>query len=190
MCEPSLRDIPVQYRRWTLADYKPSLREEIRAFLALDAWSLYLHGDIGARKSSIAAAIVRYIRGRSAWGSRDEAYGEWVAPERLRAAMLDFEDGKYVIEHWRQARLLVFDDLGALRSTPHAQETQMQLIATRYDASRPTIVTSNLTLADLAVQVDGRVASRLQEGVILDLGNKDWRKEKPQAAATTGKDKT
>lgn len=170
-------DVPKRYRGWSLRDYLPRLQGALAPFFACDVWSVYLHGIVGSRKSSVAAAIIRHIRERGAWGSCDTSYGEWVMPERLRAAMLDFEAGKYMVEAWRTARLLVLDDLGSLRSTPHAQEVQLQLISSRYDNEQPTIATSNLCLDDLAGQIDGRAASRFQEGVVLDLGTTDWRKQ-------------
>lgn len=155
-----------------------SLRLELIPFLARNAWSLFLYGAVGARKTSVAAATLAYIRASGKWGSEAGGYGEWVSPDKLRTAMLDMERGKYAIEAWRMARVLVLDDLGAVRSTPHAQETVVQLILSRYDVIKPTIITSNLGLPTLAEHLDGRIASRLQEGVVLDVGDVDWRKDR------------
>jgi len=168
-------DVPERYRAWTLDNYAPALIDAFAPFLSGQAWSLYLRGAVGTRKTSIAAALLAYWR-KTHLGSRGTRYGEFVDPEKLRRALLDFDAGPERLKHWRDAPMLVLDDLGALRNTPHAQEHQMLLVCARYDHQRPTICTSNLNLDALAAQIDARVASRLQEGVCIDLGTHDWRK--------------
>ncbi|MBM3121729.1 MAG: ATP-binding protein, partial [Chloroflexi bacterium] len=57
----------------------------------------------------------------------------------------------------RQARLLVLDDLGTQASTPWAVEKLYQLLNHRYNATLPTVITTNLSLDDL----DARLRSRI-----------------------------
>ena len=49
----------------------------------------------------------------------------------------------------RNAPLVVFDDLGAERSSEYALENVFMMVDERYRARKPLIVTSNLTLNEL-----------------------------------------
>ena len=178
-------DVPPKYRAWTLADYSPAVANVLEPFLSGKVWCAYLTGSVGTRKSSLAAAILRRMRkalpgstpGRS--GDGTGCWGEFVTPELFRVAINDFKGiGKQQISDWKNARLLVIDDLGVLANTAYAQEQQLHLVCRRYDRELPTIVTSNLSLDELARQLDLRVSSRLQEGILLDLGTKDTRKDR------------
>ncbi len=57
----------------------------------------------------------------------------------------------------RNIRLLILDDLGTQNATPWAQEKLYQVINHRYLQQLPTVITTNLNLAE----VDGRIRSRL-----------------------------
>ncbi len=57
----------------------------------------------------------------------------------------------------RNINLLVLDDLGTQNATPWAEEKLYQIINHRYLQQLPTVITTNLNLAEL----DGRIRSRL-----------------------------
>lgn len=59
------------------------------------------------------------------------------------------------------ARILLLDDLGVERQTDFSLEIVHRVVMGRYDANRPTVISSNKNLADLAVMYDDRVASRI-----------------------------
>lgn len=173
-----LRDVPDHYRKWRLSDYAPSLRAALEPFMLGRVPSVYLHGVFGSKKTSVAAALLAEIRMRGLLGSSDVIYGEFVSAEKLKRAMVDFENGPARMEHWKTCGVLVVDDLAAIRNTPHAEEQQLHLVCARYDRDLPIIATSNLTLAEMADHLDGRIASRLAEGVVLNLGDEDRRVRK------------
>ena len=58
-------------------------------------------------------------------------------------------DKSETVSRVRDAPLVVFDDLGAERSSEYALENVFMLVDERYRARKPLIVTSNLTLNDL-----------------------------------------
>ena len=61
--DPHLKDIPVRYRHWRLADFPDSAQAKAREWLEdPGSWSLYLQGAVGTRKTSLAAAIVHECR--------------------------------------------------------------------------------------------------------------------------------
>jgi DNA replication protein DnaC len=66
---------------------------------------------------------------------------------------------------WALARcpLLLLDDLGAAKQSPWTEELTYRLINHRYNQLLPTLVTTNLPVAELRDAVGDRVASRLAE---------------------------
>ncbi|MFF4605862.1 ATP-binding protein [Streptomyces sp. NPDC001339] len=67
--------------------------------------------------------------------------------------------------------LLILDDLGAAKTSEWTEELTYRLINRRYNEMLPTLVTTNLPIAELRGAVGDRVASRLAEmttRVILD----------------------
>ncbi len=173
------RDIPARYRSWRLKDFSEAVRKAVEPFCRDEAiWSLYLHGGIGTKKSSLAAAVL--IRHREAQTPPDDCpqYGGgiflpiYVAAEKFRR----FD--QMAKTNWATTKLLVVDDLGKSRETPHLQEQLLHLLHNRYDHVRKTIVTSNLSLDQLARHIDPATASRFQEGIILDLGDRDARRQR------------
>ncbi len=168
-------DVPVHYRRWALADYDPAVAEGVEPFFRRQKWAVFLTGCVGTRKSSIAAAVLRHWRAMALPSNHGYAWGEFVPMHKLAAAARDFANGPVKLDAWTNAAILVLDDIGAVRSTPHIVETVLHLVLHRYDRDLPLIATSNLSLPELAQVLDERAASRLQEGVVLDLGTKDRR---------------
>jgi len=170
-------DIPVRYRRWGIASFSLIAQAKVADFLA-DRQSLYLYGKVGTKKSSLAAAVLGLWRTTGLPSSRG-GWGEFVPSYLLADAMRNFGSGPAMLRHWKEAPILVLDDLGSARDTAHVTEQTVFLVQWRYDHDLPTIATSNLSLEELARQTDARLASRLQEGIVLDLGDTDYRaKEK------------
>jgi DNA replication protein DnaC len=66
---------------------------------------------------------------------------------------------------WRLARspLLLLDDLGAAKQSPWTEELTYRLVNHRYNQLLPTLITTNLPVAELRDAVGDRVASRLAE---------------------------
>ncbi len=136
-----------------------SLRRALEAARAFaenpDGW-LLLSGGFGCGKTHLAAAIAnaRLARGEPALFV--------VVPDlldHLRATFHPSSDITYDerFEEIRTAPLLILDDIGAESSTSWAQEKLYQLINYRYNASLPTVFTTNVQLK----QIEARVRSRL-----------------------------
>ena len=81
-----------------------------------------------------------------------------------------------MICNWAAKPCLILDDIGAEKVSEYVRQSLYVLINKRYLDDLPTIITSNLTLEELAGRLDDRVASRLTEMCrVIDLGNKDLR---------------
>jgi DNA replication protein DnaC len=87
-----------------------------------------------------------------------------------------------IIEEYSDCRLLVLDDLGAEKTSEWSLQTLYTIIDRRYREERQTIITSNLSLDELASQVDDRIASRLSELCrVVRLAGEDRRVKRPKA---------
>jgi DNA replication protein DnaC len=138
---------------------------------------LYLFSNTnGTRKSSFAAAILR-----ARWllypNENCGGYFQYVTVDMLRNACMDFGgSGREQLAAWRETPILVLDDVGATRNTPHVVDEMCRLVMARYDAVLPLIMTANPNLQGLGEFLDPRVASRMQEGGVVDMGSTDWRR--------------
>ena len=73
-------------------------------------------------------------------------------------------------------KLVVLDDVGSERTTDFAIDSFNVAISARYNEFRPTIITSNLTLDDVARVYGNRIASRIREvAMVVDQSGTDWR---------------
>lgn len=77
----------------------------------------------------------------------------------------------------QKAAVLMLDDLGTTRGTDFEQDRLFALLNSRYEDERPTIVTSNVTIQDLAKSIGDRVVSRLTEScAVMSVDGPDLRK--------------
>lgn len=174
--------VPPRYRACRLAQFSPDVVRDAERFLAPGGVSMfYVYGEVGCGKTSLAAAMLMrwrwlnrqalYLDGTTSPGGKGIFLPAYVAAEQIR--LLD--ETREAREAWKQTPLLVLDDLGANRMTPHVTESLLFLLQRRYDWLRKTVVTSNLDLAGLERDLDRRAASRMQIGTVLNLGDKDRR---------------
>ncbi len=127
---------------------------------APNGW-LVLTGPSGSGKTHLAAAAVNEIL------DRDEG-ALWVfVPDfldHLRTTFSPQSEVSYdeLFTTVRDAPVLALDDLGAHSSSQWAEEKLYQILAHRFDARLPTIITS----AKLLDSFEGRVRTRLQDSDI------------------------
>lgn len=89
------------------------------------------------------------------------------------------EEGRY-IRRMNRAKLLIIDDLGTERSTDFALEKVYNIIDSRYRASLPMILTTNLTLTEMKEAADLRY-SRIYDRIFevcypMEFAGPSWRK--------------
>ena len=167
-------DLPERYS-WTLDDY-PTVAAVMRAFLdAPEPWSLYLHGQVGTRKTSLACAIVRDFRTRFQPPCDGVLAAYFVTMEVAAQLMRTMSNAEWFYDYCRKTRLLVLDDIGSARATDHIIERLLFILTDRYDRVAKTIITANLKLADLADATDPRIADRLREGQVFHCGTESKR---------------
>lgn len=174
-----------EMREWTFAksDHTDKKHEGIaRRYVAnfdtmrRQGTGLLLCGSVGTGKSFLAAAIANELinQGTPCLMTNFSRIISRVS-EKFGG------DQKY-LDDLNRFDLLIIDDLGAERDTEFTWEKVMNVVDARYRAGLPLIVTTNLTLKELADPSDirrQRVFSRLKEMCIfLEVNGADRRNKK------------
>lgn len=119
---------------------------------------LYLFGDLGVGKTSIAISIIRVAMSR---GDAAMFIRSIDLMNRLRAAIAHgSDDGDYLLAVAKSVRWLALDDLATERATEYVIEQFYALIETRRSLGLYTVITSNYSLSEL----DDRWRPRNKDG--------------------------
>ena len=127
---------------------------------------VFLTGKPGCGKTHLACATLRrwIVSGRP--GALFIVAGEF-----LHQMKQGFKDGTSggVMRRAEAAKLLVLDDLGSEMATDWVRDTMYMLVNYRLNHMKPTIVTSNLRLGEIAETYHARLASRLAGEFAIDM---------------------
>ena len=166
----------------------------VDTFPVVDRGMLF-HGPVGVGKTHLAVGILKaVIRKTGAKGYFFET------PDLLRQVRNTYntrvdETEMGVLQPVIDAELLVLDDLGAEKTSEWVQETLGLVINSRYNARRPTIITTNLqddndstNPNSFMFQIGARTRSRLVEMCewIQIEGADERDKDREAAAARSG----
>jgi DNA replication protein DnaC len=189
--------IPERYRNCSLTNFneltesqraaKALARRFVREWPAVDR-GLLIVGPVGVGKTHLAVAVL----------------AELVDTMGVRGVFCDFtellgllqasfsrggeENPEEILDVYRDAEILVLDELGARRPTDWARDVLYGLLNTRYNRSRVTILTTNYGDTPekpggetLELRVGTPVRSRLAEMcVLVPLSGPDFRREVKQ----------
>lgn len=172
-----LARVPTRYRSAALATvaehHGDAVLAPLRRWCDSPAGALVLVGPPGVGKTFAAWAALRELaaRGLVVGGSFAKLL------DALRPD--DTYDERQVWARVRSAAGLLIDDVGAEKLTEWAAATLDKLLDVRWQESRPTVVTSNLTADALAEHVGARAWSRLtgNGSLVLRLTGADLRRE-------------
>lgn len=114
------------------------------------AQGLLMWGDVGTGKSFAAACIANYLLEHKV----PVVMTSFV--KILEIIDKDRDEESTIISRLGRAKLVIFDDLGAERSTDYAIEKVYNIIDSRYRSGLPMILTTNLTLTAMQNETDMR----------------------------------
>ncbi len=132
-------------------------REYVISFNPRTSESLLFMGDTGLGKTHLTLAITYELLNRGF----DVIYG---AAYNLFTDMETEHFDRHTNTKYNAAincDLLVIDDLGGEFASPYIQSLLYNIINTRDLGGKPTIINTNLTMAEIAARYTPRVASRL-----------------------------
>jgi DNA replication protein DnaC len=147
--------------------------------LSKDNNGLIFHGNVGTGKTYLAACIANKII---------EDYQIRVKMRNIPQIINDIEKRGFDIDkndYYRKlssVSLLILDDFGIERNTEYVNEMVYQIINTRYESKKPTIISTNIPLGLImegSNDIDKeRIYSRLREMCIpVKIAGKDIRTE-------------
>ena len=139
---------------------------------------MVLTGVPGTGKTHLAVAILReLVEGKKIKNEMDACFIP--VPELLAEIRASYRDGgpdeRDIIGRYSRLPFLVLDDLGAEKTTEWSITTLYLIIDRRYRNMRPTIITTNLSLEQIAAALSERISSRLASGKVLLLTGQDYR---------------
>lgn len=161
------------------SERQPQPFEAARVFAADPSrgW-LVMVGEVGTGKTHLAAAIVNELLGSQDWRP---VYA--FVPEMLRHLRSGFDSGEHE-QRWadlQQAQVLVLDDFGAEKASDWSTETMTALIDYRYVTGKPTVVASNLTIAQMPPRIGSRLGDRARSRVVT-MRQGDYRQSRERQA--------
>lgn len=158
------------------------------------AENLLLVGQVGTGKTMLAAAIVRYIceNCKVSDNNAEKCYLNQLSGvyspyffttaisllSNARSEMLN--NSSATVQRCKSAKLLVIDDIGtSTAATDFQQTTLLDIIDSRYNEEKPTIITTNLNAAELPKAIGQRSYDRIKDGAtIITINEESHRKPK------------
>lgn len=186
--------IPDRYRGCSLANFnaltesqkaaKAMARRYVESYPAVDA-GLLVVGPVGVGKTHLVAAILAELVDRK--GARGLFCDFTDLLERIQASYGAGGDqsADEILTPYREAEVLVLDELGARRPTDFSRDVLYGLLNTRYNRKRITLVTTNFADVPekaggetLELRVGSAVRSRLAEMCqLVAVSGPDFRRE-------------
>ena len=165
---------PRRFIVWEKDQLLPSIKKLID--ICLKEKGLFITGTRGSGKTCFATVLGKELirQGKEVWFKNvtDLLFEIKGTFDKESKIFNDYE----MICNWARKEIIILDDLGAEKVSEYVRQSLYVLINKRYLDDMPTIITSNLSLDDIAGRLDDRIASRLIEMCqVIDLGDKDLR---------------
>lgn len=179
---------PDRYVRLTSRDFishkTNKLSEEQFLSLVGHKGNISILGEAGIGKTAIACTIAKELI------SKTEGHAAFATVQDIVRVTKGYSSGEDILKRYRFAQVLVLDDLG-IEKTPTPFETRaiFDIINERYSHGYKTIITSNLSMKELAEAYGVRIVDRLnEEGIVVKLTTwKNLRAESTKASNSAGK---
>lgn len=162
--------VPAAYTDFSIMSF-PSSKENKQIIRRIIQWCdeeswLYLYGDFGRGKTGIAVGILKEMAGR---GKTVLFQTVPELLERIKSTYSqtgDLREGvseRDVMESLKAVDVLVLDDLGTERMSDWVAEKLFIIINHRYSNNLRTVITSNISIDELARRVGERIVWRIVE---------------------------
>ena len=150
---------------WDQVTDAANIRKWIRAAGATKTLPIYIHGDTGSGKTSLAALLYR-TADTPLWRRCDDFLLTLATTRTDASYNAEIAKAKF-------ASCLFLDDIGLRKPTEAMNQIFFDLLEMR--KGKPTVITSNHTPEHLAELYDDRITSRILAGTIITLQGVDRR---------------
>lgn len=174
--------VPMRLRKATLDQYNTSAPEQEAALNKMREYSelfvprrpsppasVLMYGSPGTGKTHLACAVMRAICLN--FTVKYTTVSDLARCVRSTYHRKAEETEKDVLAAHVRPALLVLDEIGVGLGTSHEHAMLHDVVAGRYDATKPTILISNLKLEDIKTAIGERLVDRMREdsGIILPM---------------------
>lgn len=158
MDRPALPPAPARFKDADFSRLPAEVRANVEGVRATRR-GMYLWGPVGSGKTYAVYAI------RARLHEMGITVRVHSAPEMFDMIRDDYDHrDSYNLERILANRgVLVIDDLGAEKASEWVAETLFKIVDKRYREVLPTVITSNLSLGELADRLGDRIPSRIAE---------------------------
>ena len=202
--------LPVRYKDCTFENYKngASITSDIANEIKKDDWNLLFSGTAGCGKTHLASATLKEILDISSlelfplcffdYENKDEliygydyekiCFNFITMPElllKIRDAYKSNSSELEAIDKYTNYSVLIIDDLGAEKESEWTIQTFYYILNKRINNIKSTIITTNLTLAEIEKKMNPRIASRLSIFKYFNIKKPDYRKIREKRSITT-----
>lgn len=140
--------------------------------------SLFLTGKTGCGKTHLAISILREARVTSAIVGYFITVPEMLMKIRASFSGASGETEEEIVKRFSDYEVLVLDDLGSEKTSEYSITTLFLILDRRDRYYKRTIVTSNLSLAQIEESLGARIASRLAGMNPIQINMQDYRKNR------------
>jgi len=167
---------PERYLKASFKAYKG--KADLSPVKRITSGICYLHGGTGAGKTYIAVAYLAYMSDKTL------LKGRFINSTRLFIELrqsISRGDEEVKLKEFTSNNILVIDDIGTEKLSDYTLQSWYYIINERYNNLLPTMLTSNLSLRILAEtygSIGDRIASRISSGLVVNIGDYDYRKVK------------
>lgn len=172
----SLANITPRFKNCTFENYyppNPSAEKNLRLCRAFaDKWldrlknggGMVMIGSPGTGKNHLAVSIVKTVIEKHQHSAVITSVNKIIREFRSTWGSNSAKSETDVINHFSTPQLLVIDEVGVQYGTNSEQMIIFEIINTRYEQMRPTILISNETRERLAEIIGERVIDRMRDG--------------------------
>lgn len=166
--------VPARLIGATFANYSAPLKGQQNALESIEGYSRYfargkmlpatcaiLYGTPGTGKTHLACALLRSLTG--SFGFRYSTVSQLARRVRSTYHRNATEHESDILSEYVEKSMLVLDEIGAGTGTDHERAMLHDVIAGRYDARKPTMLITNLSLDDTKAALGDRIVDRFRD---------------------------
>lgn len=134
-----------------------------RQFPGYPLQNLLLSGDTGLGKTYLSGCIAREVtrRGFSVVYDAAGSIFDALAARRFAREAEEERQGRDAARRYLGCDLLIMDDLGSEQDLPSARSSLYELVNSRLQAGRHTVISSNLSTQDIGSRYGAQIGSRV-----------------------------
>jgi len=164
--------LPARFWGARLSDFPTDLRGVALGWLRSPTEGMFITGSAGVGKTHLLAALVfDLVASHRAVLVRKAA----TLYREVRQTFGGHGSEGQMFEAYQAIPFLALDDIGAGGLTDFERRTLLEILDWRTEWHRPTVVTTNWTLAEISEKMDDRIGSRLAAYCRVEMRGRDWR---------------